>query len=129
LVDGKAVLIDPGACIGHGACKVACPAGAIELVFGSARRGVELPVVSPDFETSVPGIYVAGELGGMGLIANAVEQGRQAIEAIARADRPRPENGLDVVVVGGGPAGIAASLAAKERGLRCATFEQESLGG
>ena len=114
MIGGKAQLLDPVSCIGHGACKTSCPVGAIELVFGSARRGVDIPVVSPQFESNVPGLYIAGELGGMGLIANAIEQGRQAIDAIARRDHLGQRDLYDVIIVGGGPAGIAASLAAKE---------------
>jgi thioredoxin reductase (NADPH) len=131
LIGGKAQLLDPGSCIGHGACKTACPTGAISLVFGTASRGVDIPEVSPRFESNVPGLYIAGELGGMGLIANAIEQGRQAIEAIAQRDKDHPEdpNLYDAIIVGGGPAGIAATLAAKEQGLRTLTFEQDTLGG
>ena len=61
-----------------------CPVNAITLVFGSERRGVDIPLVTPKFESTVPGMYIAGELGGMGLIRNALEQGRQAVEAIAQ---------------------------------------------
>jgi len=129
IVNGKAQLIDPTACIGHGACADACPTRAITLVFGSETRGVELPVVSPTFETNVPGIFIAGELGGMGLIRNAVEQGQQAIEAIGRLPRARAAGVLDVLIVGAGPAGFSASLAAKERGLNFRTIEQDTFGG
>ncbi len=129
LVGGKAELIDAASCIGHGACKTSCPVGAIELVFGSAKRGVDIPMVAPDFQSNVPGLYIAGELGGMGLIANAIEQGCQAIEAISRRDGPAQPNLLDVVIIGGGPAGFAASLAAKERHLKAVTLEQGTLGG
>ena len=66
LIGGKAELLDPASCIGHGACKTACPVGAIDLVFGTAKRGVDLPQVAPDFQSNVPGLYIAGELGGMG---------------------------------------------------------------
>lgn len=129
LIDGKAALIRPANCIGHGACKEACPTHAISLVLGTETRGVEIPVLGADFQTNVAGIFVAGELGGMGLIRNAIEQGRQAIEAIhAGLSRARgPE--LDVFIVGAGPSGFAASLAAQERGLRFETIEQETLGG
>jgi thioredoxin reductase/NAD-dependent dihydropyrimidine dehydrogenase PreA subunit len=128
-IDGHAELVKPTECIGHGACKVVCPVGAITLVFGTERRGIDIPLVSPDFESNVPGIFIAGELGGMGLIRNALEQGRQACESII-AKRPRGKGDqLDLVIVGSGPAGFAASLNALSRKLRFTTIEQESLGG
>ena len=80
LLRGRAELLNPLGCIGHGACASACPVSAIRLVFGTKTRGVELPVLDRDFQTSQPGVYIAGELGGMGLIRNAVEQGRQAAD-------------------------------------------------
>ncbi len=128
IVGGRAALVSPGDCIGHGACKAVCPVDAITLVFGSERRGVDIPIVTPTFESTVPGIFIAGELGGMGLIRNALEQGRQAVEAIAQSRRAGSDR-LDLVIVGAGPAGFAAALTAKSKGLRCLTVEQESLGG
>lgn len=127
LIRGKAQLINPTHCIGHGACKTACPHDAITLVFGTETRGVDIPFVSPSFETNVPGIFIAGELGGMGLIRNAIEQGRQAMEPIKRFKGKMPA--YDVVIVGAGPAGFSASLAALQSKLRFVTVEQESLGG
>jgi thioredoxin reductase (NADPH) len=129
LINGKAELVEPSNCIGHGACKTACPRGAISLVFGTEKRGIDLPYVGPDFETNVPGIYIAGELGGMGLIRNAVEQGRQAIAAVAARRASGGGDFLDVVIVGSGPAGISASLGAIEHKLKFVTLEQDTLGG
>jgi thioredoxin reductase (NADPH) len=129
VINGKARLIDPTACIGHGACAAACPTNAITLVFGTKTRGVELPVVSPDFQTNMPGLFVAGELGGMGLIRNAVSQGQQAMEAIERLRGRAKDRSLDLVIVGAGPAGLSASLAAKAAGMRFLTLEQEKVGG
>jgi thioredoxin reductase/ferredoxin len=128
LIDGKAVLIGPTECIGHGACKTACPFDAITLVFGTERRGLDIPLLKPNFESNVPGIFVAGELGGMGLIRNALTQGQQALEAIAKTAVKR-SGVLDVLIVGAGPAGLSASLAAKKMGLSYQTVEQEALGG
>ncbi len=128
LIDGRAQLVSPTDCIGHGACKIVCPVDAISLVFGTERRGVEIPLLSPDFQTNVPGIFVAGELGGMGLIRNALEQGRQAIDAIHKQRRAAAGQ-LDVVIVGAGPAGFSASLAAMSKKMRFLTIEQEALGG
>lgn len=129
LLDNKATLIRPGHCIGHGACRATCPEDAITLVFGSERRGVDIPMVSPDFETNVPGIFIAGELGGMGLIRNAVEQGRQAVESIHKKYGRGGDDWLDLLIVGAGPAGFSASLAAMQHKLRFVTLEQDSLGG
>lgn len=127
MIGGKSALINPTHCIGHGACHASCPVQAITLVFGTEKRGVDIPFVSPTFETNVPGIFIAGELGGMGLIRNAVEQGRQAIEAIRKL-KPKGSP-LDVLIVGAGPAGFSASLASLQHKLRYVTIEQETLGG
>jgi thioredoxin reductase/ferredoxin len=129
VVNGKATLINASSCIGHGACFHACPVQALTLVFGTEKRGIDIPHISKDFETNVPGVFIAGELGGMGLIRKTAEQGRQAIGAIAK--RSQGHNApLDVVIVGAGPAGISAGLSAIFHKLRYKIIEQEdSLGG
>lgn len=129
ILNGKATPINISQCIGHGACFHACPTRAISLCIGTEKRGVELPHVSEHFETNVPGISIAGELGGMGLIRNAVEQGRQAVEFIDSVIDRSHKAEYDLLIVGAGPAGISGSLTAKKLGLRCITLEQDSLGG
>ncbi len=127
--DGKATIINASRCIGHGACFHACPTEAISLHIGTEKRGVELPHVSRNFETNIPGIYIAGELGGMGLIKNAVEQGRQAVENIAKSIRKDHKGSYDLIIIGAGPAGISGSLAARKHGLKFLLLEQDTLGG
>ena len=128
LIGGKAYLVDPSHCIGHGACEPACPHGAIKLVFGTEKRGMDIPKVHPNFETNVPGIFIAGELGGMGLIRKSALQGSQAMESIRKLKGSSHD--YDVVIVGAGPAGMGATLGAIENKVRYVTLEQESsLGG
>jgi thioredoxin reductase len=128
MIKGKAVLINPTHCIGHGACATACPHDAITLVFGTSKRGMDIPQVNPNFETNVPGIFIAGELGGMGLIRKTATQGMAAMDSIAKLKGSN--NPYDVVIIGSGPAGLAATLSAMEKKLRHVTVEQEeALGG
>jgi len=129
VIDGKAVLIGAAHCIGHGACFPACPVEAIKLVFGTEKRGIDIPMVKPNFESNVPGIFIAGELGGMGLIRKCAEQGRQALAA-AKTVMAGKSAEYDIVIVGCGPAGLGAGLGALEAKLKYKIIEQEdSMGG
>ena len=129
VIDGVARLVNPLGCIGHGACAAACGVEAIRLVFGTATRGVELPRIDENFETTSPGVFVVGELAGMGLIRNAVRQGAQAGAFVARAARQPVGDALDAVVVGAGPAGISAGLALHKAKKRFVVLEREMFGG
>jgi thioredoxin reductase (NADPH) len=136
LVQGRAKLVNPLGCIGHGACATACPVDAIKLVYGTSTRGVELPVVDSHFQTNQTGVYIAGELGGMGLIRNAISQGRQAAQHIidgsgerGGAVRRGNAGALDALVVGAGPAGISATLQLMSAGLRVLLVDREGFGG
>ncbi len=130
LQKGQAIPVSPARCVGHGLCERSCPVEAIELVFGTEKRGVDLPRIRGNFETNVDGIYIVGELGGMGLIWNAFEQGRQCIEGILKEKRTTPPDALDVLIVGCGPAGLSASLNALHYNLNFLTVEKEvDVGG
>jgi thioredoxin reductase/ferredoxin len=131
-VDGKTYLVQGGSCIGHGRCAESCPVNAISLVFGTAQRGVDIPLLRRGYETNKNGIFVIGELGGMGLIRNAMRQGAQVVETIREvlADPFREDPDLaDVLIVGAGPAGISCALHCVEKGLTFRLLEQYILGG
>lgn len=133
LVGGVARIIHGSRCVGHGKCAEACPVGAIVVGLGDVTRRPDIPVLSPALETSVPGLYIAGELGGVSLVRNAVEQGRRAVDDIARRLREEPAamtpGVRDLLVVGAGPAGLSAVFHAAELGLDCAALSLEDVGG
>jgi thioredoxin reductase (NADPH) len=132
LIEGKATIVKGHKCIGHGLCAEACPVGAIEMVMAAPSARADLPILTPEGESSVENLFIAGELGGLALIKNAVNQGRDCIDVIAQRltlQKGRSDDVWDVVIVGAGPAGISASLRAAERGLRALTLEREAVGG
>lgn len=129
MIDGQAHVINAARCVGHGACFHACPLGAITLCIGTEQRGVDLPHISQEYESNIPGLFIAGELGGMGLIKNAVEQGKQAMNFLTSRIKAAKQTDYDVIIVGAGPAGISATLAAAKNNLKYLTLEQDSLGG
>jgi len=134
MLAGKAVIVNGYKCIGHSLCADACPVGAITMVMASASMSADMPVLSPQNETTVTNMFIVGELGGLALIKNAVNQGRDCVDTILNrftahgTARTQPDV-LDVVIVGAGPAGIAASLRAIQHKLKYITLERDEIGG
>ena len=134
MLGGKAVIVNGYKCIGHSLCADACPVGAITMVMASPSMGADMPTLSGEFETTVPNLFIVGELGGLALIKNAVNQGRDCVDTIlnrftARGTARTIPDVYDVLVIGAGPAGIAASLRAIQHKMKYLTLERDEIGG
>jgi thioredoxin reductase (NADPH) len=133
MLGGKAAIVNGYKCIGHAMCAEACPVGAITMVMATPSMGADMPFMTPEYETSIQNLFIIGELGGLALIKNAVNQGRDCVDILVRRRAAASKTGgngvYDVLIVGAGPAGISASLRAIENKLNYVTLEQDEVGG
>ncbi len=130
LLHGQAVVLHGAHCVGHAHCADACPVGAIAVTLADLEGRQDIPAVGDRLEVrGREGLYLAGEVNGRALIRNAVEQGRAVAAAVHADPRGSRGEGLDLLVVGAGPAGLACALEARSRGLAVELVDQESVGG
>jgi thioredoxin reductase/pSer/pThr/pTyr-binding forkhead associated (FHA) protein len=127
IVNEKAIAARMEDCTGFAACAAECPTEAIVLVAGGAMQTMELPTYDAGLETNIPGIYLAGEVTGKALIKVAINQGKMVVDSILKS-KPEPGLQYDVIVVGAGPAGTSAALAAKAEGMKVLVLEQGTQG-
>ena len=125
-----ALVARPDACCGLALCAERCPNGSLSLSEG--ELDADAPRLSHDLESlTEPGVFLAGDVTGQSLIRSAVRQGARAAQAVGRSLAGSPKNRdsdvYDLVVVGAGPAGLAAALEAKKLGLRAVVLEQGRL--
>ncbi len=128
IVAGKAVLINASKCVGHELCKDNCPVGGIEVGLGDISQRQDIPLLDDKYQTNLPGVYIIGELGGLALIRNAINQGVTVAKHLAEEYRAgafsRP-----VAIVGAGPAGMSCALQLKIEKVPAVLYDQQEPGG
>ncbi len=86
-----------------------------------------LPQIDAEGQSTVPGVYLAGEVAGTPLIKLGINQGHALVERLAPnlKANPAPPGAFDLVIVGSGASGFAAAMRARELGLRAVCLEGE----
>jgi thioredoxin reductase/ferredoxin len=88
-----------------------------------------LPEVDEDTaETNIPGVYAVGEAAGTPLVLLGLNAGHELVERIGPAlketrSEAHDDDVYDLVIVGSGSSGFAATVAAKDLGLKYLTLE------
>jgi len=128
LVGGKAVLINGSKCVGHEVCMESCPVGGIEVGLGDISSREDIPTLTAELESNLANIYLIGELGGLALIRNAVNQGSRVASSIqVKLKGALPAQ--PVVVVGAGPAGLSCTITLMGMGIPVMLLDQSEPGG
>lgn len=129
VVFGKAAVINGDRCVGHGYCEQVCPVGALKVGLGDIKTRDDIPLLDERNQTTVPGIFIAGELGGISLIRNAVVQGRMVVNCITDLLKDGEKAEFDLAIIGCGPAGLSAALSAEDKKISYVAFDQQDPGG
>jgi thioredoxin reductase len=133
IINGKAALVAVEQCMEDTSCQVECPTVPKScIVVNSAKKIPERKVPKRDgrFVTNVPGIYLIGDVSGVPLIKNAINEGGAVIDYIVEDIKQMGRNGkadYDVAIVGIGPAGLSAAALAAQRGLKYVAIEQDQI--
>jgi thioredoxin reductase len=123
--DFWAEVVAPEACCGFMLCEAVCPNRSLTIVEGEPPS--DRPKMDPNRQSvDRPGIWFAGDIAGAPLIKTAINDGVQAVDAVAASLGAKTQEAgvLDLAVVGAGPAGLAALLRSREKGLVAAAFEK-----
>ena len=128
LVGGKAVLINGSKCVGHEVCMESCPVGGIEVALGDISSREDIPQLTEALESNLKNVFIIGELGGLALIRNAVNQGNRVAMTIKnRLNGSKPKH--PVVVIGAGPAGLSCAISLMEMDIPVLLLDQNEPGG
>ena len=129
IVNGISTPVALDQCMEDTACMAECPTNPKACIVVNTLKKVpprKVPKRNQKYLTDVPGIYLIGDVSGIPLVKNAINEGVQVVQYIVedlQAEAPAPGIGCDVAIIGTGPAGFSAAASASERGLTYVALE------
>ena len=135
IINGKAAPVALEQCMEDTSCQVECPTVPKSCFVVNTVKKIpprKAPERDQRFMTNVPGIYLIGDVSGVPLIKNAINEGGGVIDSVVESLREGREGGkgnaeYDVAIVGIGPAGLSATALAAQRGLKYVAIEQDQV--
>lgn len=133
IVNGISTPVALDQCMEDTSCQVECPTNPKACIVINTNKKIpprKVPARDQRLKTNVDGIYMIGDVSGVPLIKNAINEGGQVIDYIVeelKSEAPNANAEYDVAIVGVGPAGLSAAVIAKQRGLRYVAIEQDKL--
>jgi thioredoxin reductase len=133
IVNGISTPVAVDQCMEDTSCQVECPTNPKACIVINTSKTIpprKVPVRDQRLKTNVDGIYMVGDVSGVPLIKNAINEGGQVIDYIIedlRNEGPNSKVEYDVAIIGVGPAGLSAAVIARQRGLRYIALEQDKL--
>src|SRR6266852_3972563 len=134
MVNNIAVPVARSECMEDTSCQIACPVTPKACIVVNTTKIIKprpVPTRNEKFMTNVPGCYIIGDVSGTPLIKNAANEGADVIKHIAHdlnnGASSEPKAAVDVAIIGIGPAGLSAAIAAKQFKLRYVGIEQDKV--
>ncbi len=133
IVNGLAAAVAVDQCMEDTSCQVECPTSPKSCIVVNTSKVIrerKVPTRDQRFMTNVPGLYLIGDVSGVPMIKNAINEGGAVIDHISEDLRQREDDGAtqyDVAIIGIGPAGLSATAVAKQRGLKYIAIEQDQV--
>lgn len=132
IVNGVSTPIARDQCMEDTGCTVECPTSPKACIVINGTKKIpprKVPNRNQRLMTNVPGVYMIGDVSGVPLIKNALNEGAQVIDYVVEDLRNQGAGKAeyDVAIIGVGPAGLSAAALAKQRGLRYVALEQDKI--
>jgi thioredoxin reductase/pSer/pThr/pTyr-binding forkhead associated (FHA) protein len=131
IVNGIATPAALDQCMEDTSCQVECPTNPKACIVINTNKVIpprKVPARGQSLMTNVDGIFMIGDVSGVPLIKNAVNEGAQVIDHVVEDLKRDQSNGnaqYDVAIVGIGPAGLSAAVIASQRKLSYVALEQD----